>query len=142
MLTCQVAHCRRRSIKVCKLRQPHETSSLTHSFSGKSSVLEGLTGFAFPRNSGLCTRFCTQIVFRRSPVNKISVSIIAHDDAVKDRKDKMGAWSHNNLPEMNTTRFAEILHEVSLSRKLSLSRLRLCHNRLIPDQHVPIRCIL
>lgn len=34
--------------------------------SGKSSLLEGLTGLAFPVASGLCTRFATQIVLRRS----------------------------------------------------------------------------
>ncbi|CAJ2510958.1 Uu.00g065830.m01.CDS01 [Anthostomella pinea] len=27
--------------------------------SGKSSVLEGLTGFALPRNAELCTRYAT-----------------------------------------------------------------------------------
>lgn len=32
--------------------------------SGKSSVLEGLTQLPFPRDSGLCTRFATQIIFR------------------------------------------------------------------------------
>lgn len=31
--------------------------------SGKSSVLEGLTNLPFPRDSGLCTRFATQIIF-------------------------------------------------------------------------------
>ena len=34
--------------------------------SGKSSVLEGLTNLPFPRDSGLCTRFATQITFRRT----------------------------------------------------------------------------
>ncbi|EKV08712.1 hypothetical protein PDIG_65760 [Penicillium digitatum PHI26] len=35
--------------------------------SGKSSLLEGLTGLSFPVASDLCTRFATQIVYRRSP---------------------------------------------------------------------------
>ena len=34
--------------------------------SGKSSVLEGLTNLPFPHDSGLCTRFATQITFRRT----------------------------------------------------------------------------
>jgi GTPase SAR1 family protein len=33
--------------------------------SGKSSGLEGLNKLKFPRDSGLCTRFATQIIFRR-----------------------------------------------------------------------------
>jgi hypothetical protein len=35
--------------------------------SSKNSVLEGLTKLKFSRNSGLCTRFMTQIIFRRDP---------------------------------------------------------------------------
>lgn len=34
--------------------------------SGKSSLLEGLTGFSFPIASDLCTRYVTQIVLRRT----------------------------------------------------------------------------
>ncbi|KAL3486484.1 P-loop containing nucleoside triphosphate hydrolase protein [Aspergillus germanicus] len=34
--------------------------------SGESSVLEGLTGLPFPHDTTLCTRFATQIVFRRT----------------------------------------------------------------------------
>ena len=43
---------------------------------GKSSILEALTGLPFPRDSGLCTRFVTQIRFYRVPKAAISVSII------------------------------------------------------------------
>ncbi|KAK4100262.1 hypothetical protein N658DRAFT_524846 [Parathielavia hyrcaniae] len=34
--------------------------------SGKSSLLESLTGFSFPRGQGLCTRYATQITLRRN----------------------------------------------------------------------------
>ncbi|KAL9629646.1 MAG: hypothetical protein Q9164_006787 [Protoblastenia rupestris] len=44
--------------------------------SGKSSVLEGLTELPFPRDSTLCTRFATQIVFRRAEQESVTVSII------------------------------------------------------------------
>ncbi|KAL7808701.1 P-loop containing nucleoside triphosphate hydrolase protein [Trichoderma gracile] len=33
---------------------------------GKSSVLEGITGFAFPQKHGLCTRFPTEIILRHT----------------------------------------------------------------------------
>ena len=49
--------------------------------SGKSSVLEGLIKKPLPRDSGLCTRFATQIVFRRAADSHISVSIIPDRDA-------------------------------------------------------------
>ncbi|KAF2008465.1 hypothetical protein BU24DRAFT_415823 [Aaosphaeria arxii CBS 175.79] len=47
--------------------------------SGKSSLLEGLTGLSFPVASDLCTRFATQIVLRRAPSDEaqVKISIIA-----------------------------------------------------------------
>jgi hypothetical protein len=43
--------------------------------SGKSSLLEGLTGISFPVASDLCTRFATQIVLRRAPEDAAGVKI-------------------------------------------------------------------
>ena len=43
--------------------------------SGKSSLLEGLTGLSFPVASELCTRFATQIVLRRAPASEAGVRI-------------------------------------------------------------------
>lgn len=56
--------------------------------SGKSSVLESLTGFSFPRATGLCTRYATQITCRREATSSVTVGIIPRpgaDDAVKTR---------------------------------------------------------
>ncbi|KAK8038602.1 hypothetical protein PG993_007013 [Apiospora rasikravindrae] len=44
--------------------------------SGKSSVLESVTGFSFPRAAGLCTRYATQITCRRAAEKRIFISII------------------------------------------------------------------
>ncbi|KAL4814658.1 P-loop containing nucleoside triphosphate hydrolase protein [Aspergillus spinulosporus] len=43
--------------------------------SGKSSLLEGLTGLSFPVSSDLCTRFVTQIVLRRAPQKEAGAKI-------------------------------------------------------------------
>ncbi|KAL4915862.1 P-loop containing nucleoside triphosphate hydrolase protein [Aspergillus aurantiobrunneus] len=43
--------------------------------SGKSSLLEGLTGLSFPVASDLCTRFATQIVLRRAPLQESGARI-------------------------------------------------------------------
>jgi GTPase SAR1 family protein len=48
--------------------------------SGKSSVLESLTGFSFPRGAGLCTRYVTQITCCRALETSIFVSIIPCPD--------------------------------------------------------------
>ncbi|CAM1503103.1 Fc.00g078790.m01.CDS01 [Cosmosporella sp. VM-42] len=46
---------------------------------GKSSVLESLTGFHFPRSVTLCTRHATEIICRREEQESIVVSIHAVD---------------------------------------------------------------
>jgi len=62
---------------------------------GKSSVLEGITGFPFPRQDGLCTRFPTEIILEHIPGPKaefeITATIIPHsmrDDIMKTRLQK------------------------------------------------------
>ncbi|KAF2736480.1 dynamin GTPase [Polyplosphaeria fusca] len=80
--------------------------------SGKSSVLEGLTGLPFPRESGLCTRFATQITFRRSKAPGISVSIIPAKNSNLEDKVKLHGWKKSDLDSLNPTTFANIMAEV------------------------------
>lgn len=81
--------------------------------SGKSSVLEGLTSLPFPRDSGLCTRFATQITFRRSTATRISVSIIPAGDAQLEHAETLRAWKKDELQALDRPTFAAILEEVS-----------------------------
>ena len=56
--------------------------------SGKSSVLESLTGFCFPRAAGLCTRYATQITCSRAAQESVTITIIPHpqnDEALKTK---------------------------------------------------------
>ncbi|KAK6813331.1 hypothetical protein RU639_011099 [Aspergillus parasiticus] len=46
--------------------------------SGKSSVLEAISGVSFPVKSNLCTRFPTELVLRKSPKIGVKVSIVPH----------------------------------------------------------------
>jgi len=48
--------------------------------SGKSSVLEAITGVPFPRNSGMCTKFPTQINLRKAPQPSFAVSLVPDVD--------------------------------------------------------------
>ncbi|OJD31257.1 dynamin family protein [Diplodia corticola] len=80
--------------------------------SGKSSVLEGLTRLPFPRDSGLCTRFATQISFRRSPTPSVSVSVLPGKDASEDHINAVRAWKKTNLPVIDQPAFAAIMREV------------------------------
>lgn len=61
--------------------------------SGKSSVLEGLTNLPFPRDSGLCTRFATQITFRRSPQTQVTASIIPARNSTEQHKECVQNWT-------------------------------------------------
>ena len=79
--------------------------------SGKSSVLEGLTELPFPRDSGLCTRFATQIIFKRAPVASVNVSIHPAPDASDEHKEKVRAW-HMDIQKLDATAFANIMKEV------------------------------
>jgi GTPase SAR1 family protein len=47
--------------------------------SGKSSVLEAISGVSFPIKSNLCTRFPTELVLRRAQQISVSVSIVPHE---------------------------------------------------------------
>ncbi|KAF2184525.1 hypothetical protein K469DRAFT_739242 [Zopfia rhizophila CBS 207.26] len=60
--------------------------------SGKSSVLEGLTRLPFPRDSGLCIKFATQITFQR-----------AANYSIKNK---------SNIKQLNAPAFATIMSNV------------------------------
>ena len=80
--------------------------------SGKSSVLEGLTSLPFPRDSGLCTRFATQITFRRALTKTISVSIIPAPGSSEVHQDEVRKWARTDLRELTPEEFTGIMKEV------------------------------
>lgn len=90
--------------------------------SGKSSLLEGLTGLNFPIASELCTRFATQIVLRRAAESAARVSILpgpaANEDA--EQRARLLAFSRS-LDDANLTAtvFAEILDEAGYFRHIA-----------------------
>ncbi len=106
-----LATCRGRPIQVTSHLRKY-TAHLLTAFSGKSSVLEGLTGLPYPRDSGLCTRFATQITFRRTLTTKIAVSIIPAENAPSDYAEKLRAWRKDDLVSLELQTFANTLKEV------------------------------
>lgn len=79
--------------------------------SGKSSVLESLTGFAFPRAAGLCTRYATQITCSREALARISITIIPRPGADDALKERLVAF-HRQMEGMNNETLAQIFKEV------------------------------
>lgn len=80
--------------------------------SGKSSVLEGLTGLPYPRDNKLCTRFATQITFRRAPATRFTVSVIPAINAQPGYAEKLRKWKKDDLKLFDSQTFASILREV------------------------------
>lgn len=74
---------------------------------GKSSVLESLTGFHFPRSVTLCTRHATEIICRREERESIVVSIHAVD--ADEAKAKAFRREATNL---DADEFAKIFEDV------------------------------
>lgn len=54
--------------------------------SGKSSVLEAVSGVRFPSNDELCTRFATELILRRDPTDNVRVSITPSPDRPDNEK--------------------------------------------------------
>ncbi|KAJ4302817.1 hypothetical protein N0V90_001708 [Kalmusia sp. IMI 367209] len=86
--------------------------------SGKSSLLEGLTGLSFPIASDLCTRFATQIVLRRAPAHEaqVKITIIPGPDAQGDEATLdflLGFTKTLSAEEFDSERFQEIFNEAA-----------------------------
>lgn len=60
--------------------------------SGKSSVLEAISRIPFPRNEGLCTRFATEVILRRTSVTSVAVGIVPSETRSKSEIEKLGAF--------------------------------------------------
>lgn len=80
---------------------------------GKSSVLEGITGFQFPRGEGLCTSFPTEIIMRHTEESQ-AIVITAR---IKPRSSRPEAYketlsSYRNQVE-DVSQLPDIIHEVS-----------------------------
>ncbi|RFU31327.1 hypothetical protein B7463_g5009, partial [Scytalidium lignicola] len=57
--------------------------------SGKSSVLEAISGIPFPRQDTLCTRFATEVILRRAAKEEISVSLVPGKHRIQQDRDRL-----------------------------------------------------
>ncbi|KAJ5544065.1 hypothetical protein N7494_005344 [Penicillium frequentans] len=91
--------------------------------SGKSSVLEGLTRLAFPRDSGLCTRFATQIIFRRRSIGerRIMASILPCHSTEEVHVAELHSWKGKDLQSLDVESFSAMMAEVHTLMRVSQS---------------------
>ena len=100
--------------------------------SGKSSVLEAVSGVRFPTKDQLCTRFATELILRRSVSSSVDIKIRPSQDRSEDDKAKLLAFKApsddiEQFPllieaakeaigiDMNDKRFSEDVLSVELS---------------------------
>lgn len=73
--------------------------------SGKSSVLEAISGVAFPVKGTTCTRFPTELILRKHSTVGVSVSIVPHHSHTEQERDALGKFREtldrfDELPEL------------------------------------------
>lgn len=100
--------------------------------SGKSSVLEAVSGVRFPTKDTLCTRFATELILRRSISPSVDIKIRPSHDRSEDEKARLLAFKppSNNIDQFpllveaakeaigiddNAKRFSEDVLRVELS---------------------------
>ncbi|KAK3175449.1 hypothetical protein K4F52_010257 [Lecanicillium sp. MT-2017a] len=87
--------------------------------SGKSSLLEGLTGLSFPIASDLCTRFATQIVLHRThgeTKSCVKATIVPGPSSLADDEQKKQLLEFEiemDADQLSGSRFAWILDEAA-----------------------------
>jgi hypothetical protein len=72
---------------------------------GKSSVLEGISGVAFPTKDNLCTRFATEVVLRRDVKSRVHVTILPDGNRTDEQKEELRSFeaptsSLEDLPDL------------------------------------------
>lgn len=60
--------------------------------SGKSSVLEAVSGVRFPTKDNLCTRFATELILRRGSIANVAVAIMPGSQRSDDERKKLLAF--------------------------------------------------
>ncbi|KAK3334330.1 P-loop containing nucleoside triphosphate hydrolase protein [Neurospora tetraspora] len=91
--------------------------------SGKSSLLESVTGIPFPRGQELCTRYATQITHRRDPEVQIIITIIPAPQSTEAEKASLRSY-RKELSSTNELRdqFVKILDEVNVYMKIKTDK--------------------
>jgi GTPase SAR1 family protein len=90
---------------------PEQIAVVGDQSSGKSSLLESLTGFSFPRGAGLCTRYVTQITCCRAPETSVFISIIPRPNADETLKARLLQFQRR-ITQMENDDLAKIFEKV------------------------------
>ncbi|KAK8159293.1 interferon-induced GTP-binding protein Mx2 [Phyllosticta citrichinensis] len=100
--------------------------------SGKSSVLESLTGFSFPRAPGLCTRYATQITCCREAESGVRVTIIPRPDADETLKTKLLQFKRH-LSSIDGNNLANVFEEANIAMGIRMGDRNVDHGAFSQD---------
>ncbi|TRX93943.1 hypothetical protein FHL15_005021 [Xylaria flabelliformis] len=92
--------------------------------SGKSSVLEAISGLPFPTKGDVCTRFATELVMRRAPETKVDIRINAANSRAP-RLFKRCTFDANTLPEIISEATAAMGTLMGSTKRFSQDVLRI-----------------
>ncbi|KAH8655575.1 dynamin family protein [Xylariales sp. PMI_506] len=84
--------------------------------SGKSSVLEAISGVSFPIKSNLCTRFPTELVLRRTSQVGVTISIVPHHSRSDPEKESLASF-HKELKD--TDGFGSLIEDAKSAMGIS-----------------------
>lgn len=77
--------------------------------SGKSSVLEAISGVMFPSKDNLCTRFATELILRRGPVLPIKISIVPGSEEERSDSEKEKIRNFNVSVDLTDLKLEDII---------------------------------
>ncbi|KAI0843843.1 dynamin family protein [Daldinia vernicosa] len=95
--------------------------------SGKSSVLEAISGVPFPVKSNLCTCFPTELVLRRAPETGVTVSIISDNPPKRSMRNGLHTF-HEELDGFEG--FPDLVEKAKVSMGISTSGNAFSKDRL------------
>ncbi|KAK7755082.1 hypothetical protein SLS62_002897 [Diatrype stigma] len=85
--------------------------------SGKSSVLEAISGVAFPAKDTLCTRFATELILRRNLEVDVKISILPDPSRPQAEKTKLENFTH--APE--TFDLSQVFNDANVAMGLDVN---------------------
>lgn len=77
--------------------------------SGKSSVLEAISGILFPSKDNLCTRFATELILRRGPTAPIKIRIVPGVNEDRSEADKQRLLSFSVSVSANDLQLGAVI---------------------------------
>ncbi|KAK5936896.1 hypothetical protein PMZ80_010834 [Knufia obscura] len=87
--------------------------------SGKSSVLEAVSGIKFPTKDALCTRFATELILRRNPEVASLITIVPDANRPEDEKNQLSLFKSEASVHDD---FGSIIDQASAAMGLDASK--------------------